>query len=213
MQYGFYFDNTRCTGCRTCEMACKDYKDLDTGRTYRRVIDYEGGTWMAEKSDTYRQNVFMYHVSLSCNHCNNAACVHVCPTGAMHKDEQGLVWPDWGKCIGCGYCTMACPYHSPVIDQIAKKSSKCDGCRERIAQGKEALCVEACPLRALEFKSTEDIKREHPGCDSSIPPLPDHSYTSPNLFIKSSPAVQKARTARGHIANRSELQIGGETDE
>lgn len=194
-------------------MACKDYKDLGTSRTFRRIIDYEGGTWTPGASDTYTHNVFMYHISLSCNHCNDPACVHVCPTGAMHKDDQGLVWPDWGKCIGCGYCTMACPYHSPVIDQKEKKSSKCDGCRARIEEGKEAICVEACPLRALEFRNVEDIKRDHPRCDYAIPPLPDYSYTSPNLFIKSSPAVQQARGSEGHIANRSELQLEGESDE
>lgn len=213
MQYGFYFDNTRCTGCRTCEMACKDYKDLDASRTFRRVIDYEGGTWTSENLDTFQQNVFMYHLSLSCNHCNNPACVQVCPTGAMHKDDFGLVWPDWGKCIGCGYCTMACPYHAPVIDQGAKKSSKCDGCRDRIAQGLESICVEACPLRALGFKDVEEIKTESPGCDSNVPPLPDHSYTSPNLFIKTSPAVQKAREIGGHIANPQEILPGDATYE
>lgn len=212
MQYGFYFDNTRCTGCKTCEMACKDYYDLGTDRTYRRVIDYEGGQWEAGESGTYTHSVYAYHISLSCNHCNNAACIQVCPTGAMHKDDQGLVWPDWRKCIGCGYCTMACPYHAPIIDQKAKKSSKCDGCRERIAQGKEAICVEACPLRALEFRSITAIEKDYPGCGSQIMPLPDYAYTLPNLVIKSSPAAQKALSEKGHIANRGELQIGGDFD-
>jgi anaerobic dimethyl sulfoxide reductase subunit B (iron-sulfur subunit)/Tat-targeted selenate reductase subunit YnfG len=208
MQYGFYFDNTRCTGCRTCVAACKDYKDLAGSRTFRRVIDYEGGEWTPEGSETYTQTAFAYHISLACNHCNNPACVAVCPTEAMHKDEQGLVWPDWGRCIGCGYCTMACPYHVPVIDQEEHKSSKCDGCRTRIAEGKESICVEACPLRALEFKPVEVIEAEHPDAVSEIPPLPSHSFTSPNLYIKPSPAVETARNLGGHIANFQEIQSG-----
>lgn len=206
MQYGFFFDNTRCTGCRTCVMACKDYKDLEVSHTFRRVIDYEGGTWTPSGQDTYTQDIFAYHISLSCNHCNDPACVQVCPTGAMHKDEYGLVWPDWGKCIGCGYCTMACPYHAPVIDKEEQKSSKCDGCRERIAQGLQAICVEACPLRALSFEPVEDIKQRNSGYASEIPPLPDHTFTWPNLFIKSSPAAKRAQELGGQIVNYQELQ-------
>ena len=206
MQYGFFFDNTRCTGCKTCELACKDYKDLDAGRTYRRVIDYEGGSWIANPDGSVEQSCFVYHISLSCNHCNDPACTHVCPTGAMHKDELGLVWPDATKCIGCGYCTMACPYHAPVIDQVARKSSKCDGCRERTAEGQKPLCVEACPLRALDFAEVGVLAREHPDCVASILPLADAAYTHPNLFIKVSDAAAYALEAGGgHIANPDEI--------
>lgn len=208
MQYGFYYDNTRCTGCKTCEMACKDYHGLDLRRTYRRVLDYEGGGWTVADDGTCRTDAYAYHVSLACNHCNHAACIAVCPTGAMHKDDMGLVWPDWGKCIGCGYCTMACPYHAPVIDQEAKKSSKCDGCKDRVAAGRQPICVDACPLRALEFAEVPLIKTLHPDAVSSILPLADPSYTSPNLYIKASPAAERAREVGGHIANQAEIQYG-----
>ncbi len=194
-------------------IACKDYHDLSLDRSFRRVIDYEGGKWTEGESGTYTQDVFMYHISLACNHCDKPACVQVCPTGAMHKDEWGLVWPDWGKCIGCGYCTMACPYHSPIIDQAEKKSSKCDGCRARISEGKEAICVQACPVRALEFRDVNDMEDIRSELTTSILPLPSGSYTLPNLFIKSSPAVQKAQTGTGRIANRDELQISGENSD
>ena len=216
MQYSFYFDSTRCTGCRTCVMACKDYKDLDASRTFRRVIDYEGGEWTEDTKSgpgLYTQTAFAYHVSLSCNHCNNPACVQVCPTGAMHKDELGLIWPDGKKCIGCGYCTMACPYHAPVIDQEEQKSSKCDGCRERLAKGKGAICVEACPLRALELAPVETLRVEKHGYELDILPLPNHVLTWPNLFIKVSDAAKRAEEIGGHIANRRELQLGGSSDD
>lgn len=187
-------------------MACKDYKDLDTSSTFRRVIDFEGGEWESDSQGAYTQTAYAYHVSISCNHCNDPACVSVCPTGAMHKDDCGLVWPDWGKCIGCGYCTMACPYHAPVIDQEAHKSSKCDGCRDRIIEGKEAICVDACPLRALAFKHASDIREEHGDYETDIPPLPSSTFTYPNLYIKPSQAVQRARDAGGFIANNKEIQ-------
>ena len=124
---------------------------------FRMVIDYEGGSWQPDVDGTFSQDAFAYHVSISCNHCNNPVCTRVCPTGAMHKDELGLVWPDATKCIGCGYCTMACPYHAPHIDARLKRSSKCDGCRDRLVDGEQPVCVEACPLRALEFGLTSDL--------------------------------------------------------
>lgn len=136
-QYGFYFDSTRCTGCRTCEIACKDYKDLGVDFAYRHVYDCEGGDWQMQSDGTYTQDCFVYHVSLGCQHCDDPACVKVCPTTAMHKDAStGLVSVDEHKCIGCGYCHMACPYNAPKVDREKGHSVKCNGCAERVAEGK-----------------------------------------------------------------------------
>ena len=68
-QYGFYFDSTRCTGCRTCEMACKDYNDLPANYAFRRVFDYEGGDWKDNGDGTFEPTSWAYHVSMACNHC------------------------------------------------------------------------------------------------------------------------------------------------
>lgn len=158
-QYAFYFDNTRCTGCKTCELACKDYKNLSKDISFRKVYDYEGGTWNPCGSGAFECSSFVYHVSMSCNHCDNPACVSVCPTGAMHKDAQsGLVSVNEGRCIGCGYCHMACPYNSPKVDRQLGHSVKCDGCAARVSEGKAPICVEACPLRALEFGPVEEMQ-------------------------------------------------------
>lgn len=207
MPRGFFFDNTRCTGCKTCVLACKDYHDHGTDNAFRTVLDYEGGTWTQEADGTVSHDAYAYHVSIACNHCNNPVCTRVCPTGAMHKDELDLVWPDAHKCIGCGYCTMACPYHAPHIDQVAKRSSKCDGCRERVAADQAPLCVEACPVRALDFGTTSALSSRHPGTVRSIMPLPDENATFPNLFILPSPAALRAADGSGHIANRAETGI------
>ena len=94
-QYGFYFDSSRCTGCKTCELVCKDYHDLGPGILFRRVYDYEGGAWARKDDGTWEKTAFNYHVALSCNHCDSPACVANCPTGAMRKDEEtGLVNSD-----------------------------------------------------------------------------------------------------------------------
>ena len=174
---------------------------------FRMVIDYEGGSWQPDVDGTFSQDAFAYHVSISCTHCNNPVCTRVCPTGAMHKDELGLVWPDATKCIGCGYCTMACPYHAPHIDARLKRSSKCDGCRDRLVDGGQPVCVEACPLRALEFGLTSELTDRHPDAVRSILPLPDESATRPNLLILPSPAAERAEKQGGSIVNRTELHL------
>lgn len=212
MPLGFFFDNTRCTGCRTCEMACIDYNDLTVGRRYRRVIDYEGG-YTDETAGMVSTNCFAYHISLACNHCNDPACMRVCPTGAMHKDDLGLVSVDVERCIGCAYCTMACPYHAPSINPELKRSSKCDGCTGRVAEGKGPICVEACPLRALEFGDMDDIAARHPNTASAIMPLPDPAYTMPNLQILPSPAALRADGEPGFISNEKEIANNLDSEE
>lgn len=181
-QYAFYFDSTRCTGCRTCEMACNDYNDLTDSISYRKVYDVEGGGFEVAEDGTCTTTSYVYHVSLGCQHCNDPACTQVCPTGAMHKDpETGLVSVDSAKCIGCGYCHMACPYNVPTVDRSKGHSVKCDGCASRVAEGKNPICVDACPLRALEFGPLEDISGM--GEQAAIAPLPEPHFTGPNLFI------------------------------
>ena len=94
-QYGFYFDSSRCTGCKTCELVCKDYHDLGPDILFRRIYDFEGGSWEKTSEGAWNKTAFNYHLAISCNHCDNAACVENCPTGAMQKDEEtGLVNSD-----------------------------------------------------------------------------------------------------------------------
>ena len=106
LQYAFYFDASRCTGCKTCVIACKDKNNIQQpGIQLRRVYEESGGDWIEdEAAKTWKQNIWAYFVSVSCNHCDDPACVKVCPTGAhaKHFDLGGLVLIDGEKCIGCG---------------------------------------------------------------------------------------------------------------
>lgn len=203
-QYGFYFDSTRCTGCRTCEIACKDYKDLGVDFAYRHVYDCEGGDWQMQSDGTYTQDCFVYHVSLGCQHCDDPACAKVCPTTAMHKDAStGLVSVDEHKCIGCGYCHMACPYNAPKVDREKGHSVKCDGCAERVAAGEKPVCVEACPARALDFGTIEEMAKL--GERGNIAPLPEPTYTKPNLYSKASADALPAGDENGKVVNPLEV--------
>ncbi len=183
-QKGFFFDQTRCTGCRTCSVACSDLHNLPVGMVLRRVVEYEGGQWKKNSDGTWNQNVFAYYTSVACNQCSDPACVKVCPTKAHFKRaEDGLVVIDPAKCIGCGMCAAACPYGVPQLDTNTRKMRKCDGCVERTSKGGMPVCVESCPERALEFGDIEELRKKH-GKIAAVAPLPSSDKTKPNLVIK-----------------------------
>jgi len=205
MQYGFYYDDSRCTGCRTCMMACKDYHDLDDTIAYRKVYDLEGGSTWTDDDGTVRTDAFAYHLSIACNHCTSPACTGVCPTGAMHKDaDTGIVSVNTKVCIGCGYCTMACPYHAPAISHVTSTSAKCDGCRDRVARGQRPICVEACPVRALEFDDIVELRKRHPGTVDAIAPMPAGTVTLPSIVITPCGCAREPGATDVHVTNMAE---------
>ncbi len=90
-----FIATTKCTGCKTCQLACKDTRDLDVKINYRRVYEYAGGGFVQDGDTWIQKDVFAYYLSIACNHCTKPACVQVCPSGAMHKrKEDGLVVVD-----------------------------------------------------------------------------------------------------------------------
>ncbi len=204
-QYGFYIDSSKCTGCKTCQLACKDYRDLDVKRNYRRVYEYAGGGFVQD-GDTWIQNdVFSYYLSIACNHCSNPACVKVCPSGAMHKrQEDGLVVVNVEVCIGCQHCANACPYGAPQFSPEKGHMTKCDGCYERVGEGKQPMCVDSCPLRALEFGEIH-VLREKYGMTADVAPLPSSHLTLPNIVIKLNKNAKPTGDTTGYLANPKEV--------
>ncbi len=147
MQMGFFFDQTRCTGCFTCNVACKDWHDIPAdSANWLRVIEIEKGKF---------PRVFVAYFVSACWHCANPACVTACPVNAISKrQEDGLVVVDQDKCLGkdgCDMCLQACPYGVPQFgtEQNAKMQ-KCNFCIDRLEAGNDPICVEACPMRALD---------------------------------------------------------------
>ena len=158
---GFFFDNTRCTGCRTCMMACADYHDLGIGPRLSSRDRLRGR--LVRRRCRRTASIAPRTPTMSHWRATTATrpeCVHVCPTGAMHKNELGLVCVDAKKCIGCGYCTVACPYHAPSIDRFTQAELEMRRVLEpRRAEGKQPVCVEACPLRALVAGDVDELSR------------------------------------------------------
>lgn len=202
-QYGFYIDSSKCTGCKTCQLSCKDNKNLDVGVNYRRIYEYAGGNWI-KNGDTFRQDVYSYYLSISCNHCDEPACTKVCPSGAIHKRDDGFVVINEDVCIGCKYCEMACPYGAPQFNKEKGHMTKCDGCYERVSQKLEPICVGSCPLRALEFGPITQLREKY-GNNADVAPLPSSLKTKPNIVIKLNRNARPSDDTTGHLANPKEV--------
>ena len=203
-QQAFYFDGTRCTGCKTCQMACKDYKNIDLGISFRHVYEVTIGDTVKDADGAFSTTCVSYPLSMSCNHCDSPVCFEKCPQSAIIKDaDTGLMSIDEEKCIGCGTCAIVCPYNAPKVDEEKKKAVRCNGCAERVAAGEKPVCVEACPARALDFGTVEEMSKV--GERGNIAPLPEPHYTNPNLFIKPSADAKPAGSADGKVVNPLEV--------
>lgn len=202
-QLGFFFDQTRCNGCKACQIACKDKHDLPIGVNWRRVVEYAGGSARMD-GNTFTMNVFSYYTSISCNHCENPICVRVCPTTAMHKREDGTIAVDQDKCVGCRYCEWACAYGAPQFNSETGHMTKCDMCTDYRESGQDPACVSACPSRALGWGPIDELREKH-GAINDIAPLPDPSFTHPHLVIKPHRDAQRWDQGTGHIMNPQEI--------
>ena len=204
-QYGFYFDSSKCTGCKTCQVACKETHRLPLDNLYRRVYNYAGGGWTQNANGTYiPQDIFSYHVSIACNHCADPVCVANCPTGAMAKDpETGIVTSDHDVCIGCKTCVGVCPYGAPSLDQEAGYVIKCDMCWSELTIGRKPVCVAACPMRALDWGPIEDLRSTYGEGNVAIEPLPQDT-TSPCIVLNPHPKAQATGEGTGQITNLDE---------
>ena len=160
-------DMSRCTACRGCMVACKQWPDMDTPfeGQYQSHKDLSSRVYtliqMKERVDE-KGKFHWDFFKKNCFHCGDPACAKGCPENAINRNENGTVVIDESKCVGCHYCEHNCPWHIPKIDEIRHKSTKCDLCYDRIAHGYETTgeilkpsCAKTCTAHALEFGTIE----------------------------------------------------------
>jgi len=159
MQIAFYFDQTRCTGCYACLIACKDWHDVELGPVhYRDVVYIERGKY---------PNPYVAYMVTTCFHCANPECAAACPANAISKRAgDGIVVVDRELCLGkdvCGApCKEACPYSMPRFgDEENAKMQKCNFCLDRLAENKSPICVAACPTRCLDAGTLKALKAKY----------------------------------------------------
>jgi len=202
-QFAFYVDTSACTGCKVCQVACLDRNHMPQEILWRRVFEYGGGSWNKKGNIYVPTNIFHYFVSTSCQHCQEPKCVEVCPTGAMNKDQNGIVSINADTCIGCRYCEWACPYGAPQFNEEAGVMTKCDFCKDLVGAGNQPACVQACMTRCMDFGELEDLRAKYGNIDA-IEPLPSGKYTKPSLVLTPHRQAQPAGFGTGKIENMPE---------
>jgi formate dehydrogenase iron-sulfur subunit len=149
MSRAILVDITKCIGCRSCEQACKQIHGFPMESEAK--LSPTALTVIEEHGDKY--------VRRMCMHCQDPACASVCLVGALQKTAAGPVTYDAGKCMGCRYCLVACPFNVPRYEwsKLAPYVKKCDMCAARQASGQSPACVEACPTGASTVGEREAI--------------------------------------------------------
>lgn len=168
-------DVTKCIGCRACQVACKEWHDLPAEQTtnrgtYENPPDLSADTWTKIIFKEYSEDGTLRWLfrKEQCMHCTDAACVNVCPTGALQRHPTlGFVTYVRHKCSGCGYCVEFCPFQIPRMDKESNRllgtglmGGICDFCFDRVCNGLEPACAKACPTGAIKFGEWEDLVRE-----------------------------------------------------
>lgn len=171
--YGCLVDLTLCVGCRKCEMACNQVNHLPepeesfddprplnaprrpTAEAYTVVNRYFTGTL------DERNNLLPTYAKVQCMHCQDPACASACIVGALQKKENGAVYYDVSRCIGCRYCMVACPFQIPAYEYhkpLTPEVRKCTFCFERISKrGGRPGCADICPVEAITFGSRSEL--------------------------------------------------------
>ncbi|NLU49672.1 MAG: formate dehydrogenase [Syntrophomonadaceae bacterium] len=152
-------DVTKCTACRGCQVACKNWNQNPaviepfTG-SYQTHKDTNAETYTIVKFNEYvdpAKGVRWLFRKHQCMHCDNPACMEACPRQAYSKTEWGATLHDINRCIGCQYCHYACPWSVPKYLKREDVVTKCTLCANRVEAGLKPACVQTCPSGALQF--------------------------------------------------------------
>ncbi|MFZ0341665.1 MAG: 4Fe-4S dicluster domain-containing protein, partial [Gaiellaceae bacterium] len=175
-----------CIGCKACEVACKEWNLIPddgfawTGNSYDNTGELSANTWrhvafieqekpLHTKGDGGTALRWLMESDV-CKHCTHAACLDVCPTGALFRTEFGTVVVQQDICNGCGYCVPACPFGvldkrhlapAPDLPAFATEDGrvwKCTLCYDRLKGGHEPACAKACPTKSIQFGPLDELR-------------------------------------------------------
>ncbi len=166
---GFFTDTSVCIGCKACEVACKEWNQVPaephdfTAESYDNTGSLGANSWrhvaFVEQSDGAAGLRWLMSSDV-CKHCTEAACLDVCPTGALFRTEFGTVVVQEDVCNGCGYCVPACPFG--VIGRRERphdgRAFKCTLCYDRLKGGHQPACAKACPTESIQFGELEELR-------------------------------------------------------
>src|SRR5215212_2968525 len=185
---GFFTDTSVCIGCKACEVACKTWNAIPedglafTGMSMDNTVGLGADTWRhvafieqrkplgsqdpgTGRPDESKPDEFRWLMSSDvCKHCTHAACLDVCPTGALFRTEFGTVVVQDDVCNGCGYCVPACPYgvierrRGPEGAKNVGLAQKCTLCYDRLTVGETPACAKACPTTSIQFGDVEELR-------------------------------------------------------
>src|SRR5215831_19131484 len=183
---GFFTDTSVCIGCKACEVACKTWNNVPGGDLRLTGMSYDNTETLS--ADTWRHVAFIEQrvpgsdgmrwlmSSDVCKHCTHAACLDVCPTGALFRTEYETVVVQQDICNGCGYCVPACPFgvldkrHLPrkpddaplSLPLLGSKEDgrvwKCTLCYDRLKDGHEPACAKSCPTDSIQFGELDELR-------------------------------------------------------
>jgi formate dehydrogenase iron-sulfur subunit len=181
---GFFTDTSVCIGCKACEVACKEWNQVPddgyllTGMSYDNSQELGASTWrhvaFVEKPIDVPAPVGLGMPGVGapgedagvrwlmssdvCKHCTHAACLDVCPTGALFRTEFGTVVVQPDVCNGCGYCVTACPYGVIDIRPGDGRAFKCTLCYDRLKEDQTPACAQACPTESIQFGDLDELR-------------------------------------------------------
>ena len=200
-KFGIIVNVGKCVGCHACAIACKDENRVAPGIFYERV----------HRSESIEKNVISYF-RVSCMHCEDPACMKVCPAKAISHGPAGEVLVDHKKCIGCRMCAAACPYGAPMFNadglgekdwfggkmplapaperewvvRTPGKAEHCTLCTHRTSKGLPPACVAACATGALTFVDYDNPSPEAKALLAKARPMNEAAGTHPKVVYVSS---------------------------